>query len=194
MRDDRQLALVCKALLERVRLGDLWAADGPTATAVGILERGGGPMSSGEVLMLRLAFDLWNGEGHLELGRALQVLDGGNLRALGSLLLVLAEGDNDAIDVWLLAQENDRAHLHCGVCAEKLVHMCRLPALLWWHMAEYLDCASIPGSKPGDVEPRQLVDVFVCGECLVRSPEWAQGRIPPIPVRTITFVSGEALS
>jgi hypothetical protein len=51
------------------------------------LEQDGGPLSSGEILLLRVAFDLWNGGGGAKVGELLATLDGRNLRAVALALL-----------------------------------------------------------------------------------------------------------
>lgn len=99
-RDDRQAARTAKALLTRVRLGRLFTEEGPTREACDLLEKGGGPMSHGEAIFLSIAFDLWNGMGHCDLGDAIGVLDSGNLVALGSLLVAVA-GGAAAVDRWI---------------------------------------------------------------------------------------------
>lgn len=65
-------------------------------------------MAPGEWLMIRAAWDVWNGRGRMRLGEALQTLDGRNLHALGALLAALADGVV-AIDAWLLAYALPRA-------------------------------------------------------------------------------------
>ena len=45
---DEQLARVCRAFCSRARLAELWTSEGPTAQAMSLLDRDGGPLSSGE--------------------------------------------------------------------------------------------------------------------------------------------------
>lgn len=99
-RDDRQLASVCQALCGLVRLPTLWTATGPTDRAEELLKQGGGTLSHGEKVMLFIAWALWNGQGGLTFGEAIKTLDGGNLKAVGELLVALGEGSS-AIDGWL---------------------------------------------------------------------------------------------
>lgn len=98
MRDDRQTALVCRALCSRVGLHDAWTIDGPSPAALAVLE-GRSPLSSGQQVVVLVGFALWNGEGGLTLVRLLDVLDGDNLRALADLLVALHNAD--AVDAWL---------------------------------------------------------------------------------------------
>jgi hypothetical protein len=106
-RDDRQTARVCRVLLGGVRLARLWTDAGPTDEALELLKAGGGPLSSGEALVIRVAFDFWNGQGEASLARLLEVLDPGRLEALGSLLVALARGAG-AVDAWLELAEAAR--------------------------------------------------------------------------------------
>jgi hypothetical protein len=66
-RDDEQLSRACRALLASVRHAELWTRSGPTPEAMALLERDGGPLSSGERIVLLAAFAFWNGSGRLEL-------------------------------------------------------------------------------------------------------------------------------
>jgi hypothetical protein len=100
---DRQVALAARALLGRMRMGRLFTESGPTKEACDLLEAGGGTLSSGEGIYLQAAFDLWNGNGHCDLGRAVAVLDSGHLAALGRLLVAIARGPA-AVDGWIAEQ------------------------------------------------------------------------------------------
>ncbi len=84
---ERQQCEVIRVLLERVRLAHLWTPAGPTKEACSLIERGGGPLSHGEALMLRVAFDIWNGGGKTQLDELLCTLDEGNLRAVTDAML-----------------------------------------------------------------------------------------------------------
>ena len=59
-RSDAQLARACRALCSRAGLGRLWTATGPTDEAIEIFEANGGPLSSGERVMLLAAWAFWN--------------------------------------------------------------------------------------------------------------------------------------
>jgi ABC-type transport system involved in cytochrome bd biosynthesis fused ATPase/permease subunit len=98
-KDDQQASLCCRALLRRVRLEHLWEEDGPTKRAVEMIEQGS-PLSSGEDLMLRIAFDLWNARGNATVGRVCAVLDDDHTEAVCSLLIARARG-GQAIVNWL---------------------------------------------------------------------------------------------
>jgi hypothetical protein len=95
----QQCEAIC-ALLARVHLGHLWTATGPTEEACRLLEAKGGYLSHGQALMLQVGFDIWNGCGHATVGDLIGVLDGGNLLAVGSLLVELSNPSPD-IDSWL---------------------------------------------------------------------------------------------
>jgi hypothetical protein len=98
-RSDDQLAAVCEILCARAGLGSLWTAAGPTERAVELVESNGGPLSSGERVMLLAAWAFWNGRGDLVLADVAHRLDSGNLAAVGSLLVALAQGEHE-IDEW----------------------------------------------------------------------------------------------
>lgn len=110
-RDDTQRGLVCAILAARLPGGsERWFAPDklgilrPTDEAWDAIENGA-PMSSGELLMLRAAIDVWNGAGGLVLGRALDTLDSRYLGLLGSFLVAYARGPH-AIGAWVA--ENTR--------------------------------------------------------------------------------------
>ena len=100
-RDDAQRLRVARALLERVDLAHYFNEYGPTDFALSQLATA--PLSSGELTLLRAAFDVWNGHGQLVFGR-LMALDAPSLRAIGSLLVALGTS-SDAIDAWLATEE-----------------------------------------------------------------------------------------
>jgi hypothetical protein len=60
-RDDPQLALACRTLLASVRLERLWTDQGLTAEVTELLKADGGPLSSGERVMLLAAWAFWTG-------------------------------------------------------------------------------------------------------------------------------------
>jgi len=78
---------VIHELLKRVRLEHLWTPTGPTSVACRLLEAGGGPLSHGEAVMLRVAFDIWDGHGKAEVGELLATLDERNLHAVTEAIL-----------------------------------------------------------------------------------------------------------
>jgi hypothetical protein len=79
---EKQQCEAIRALLGRVRLERLWTDKGPTGDACRLLQDGGGPMSHGEIVMLRVAFDLWNGHGKATVDELISVLDDDKLRAV----------------------------------------------------------------------------------------------------------------
>lgn len=100
-RDDRQRARACSALLATVRLGRLWTLDGPTDEALRLLEANGGPLSSGERVVVLSAFALWNGSGGLTLAEILDVLDPARAEALCTLVVAVQRG---TVEEWLEAK------------------------------------------------------------------------------------------
>lgn len=97
-RNDTQRNNVCITLLRSLHLDRYWTDHGPSPDALDLLAADGGPLSSGERIWLFVVFDVWNGEAHTRLDRVLYSLDNTRLRALGSLLLAMANGQ---IDGWL---------------------------------------------------------------------------------------------
>lgn len=85
-KDERTACQAIRRMLAGTHLQHLWTEDGPTPDACDLLDAGGGPLSHGQQVMLRAAFDLWNGQGNATLGDLVNVLDTKNLRAvLGAL-------------------------------------------------------------------------------------------------------------
>lgn len=80
-------AAVQRLLAAHHGLTGLWTATGPTDFAVELLEAGGGYLSSGERLLLRAAFDLWNGHGKVTVDELLSTLDAPTLRAVCAAML-----------------------------------------------------------------------------------------------------------
>jgi hypothetical protein len=102
-KSDAQACQAIKKLLDESglpALRGLWTDAGPTDAAVSLIDRGGGPMSSGEVAMLRAAFDFWNGRGGLKLDTIIDVLDVSRAEAVCSLALALKRGSH-AVDEWI---------------------------------------------------------------------------------------------
>jgi hypothetical protein len=107
-RTEAQRACVCTALCDVARLDEMWTVSGPTERAIALLESDGGPLSSGERIVLLSAWQLWSGEGKVTLGDVAYRLDGRNLRAIGTLLVAVA-GGGAAIDAWLAGVERELA-------------------------------------------------------------------------------------
>lgn len=106
-RDDRQLASACRALLATARLERLWTLDGPTAEASELLEANGGPLSSGERVMLLAAWSFWNGSGGVTLAEVLERLDSEPTEAL-CFLVMAAKYGADAVDDWIAEHARTR--------------------------------------------------------------------------------------
>jgi len=83
----------------------MWTSTGPTAEAIALLEAGGGPLSSGERVVLFAAWAFWNGTGNATLTDVVYRLDAPNLRGIATLILALAQGGH-AIDQWIATCEN----------------------------------------------------------------------------------------
>ena len=110
---DEQFARVCRAICSRARLAELWTSEGPTAQASALLEHDGGPLSSGERMVLLVAWSIWNGSGHVTIGDVLHQLDSISLAMLGKLMLAAAQGSG-AIEAWIVEAEEltRRRHGH----------------------------------------------------------------------------------
>lgn len=105
-KSDAQACEAITELLRSVRLERLWTPTGPTQEAVDWIDADGGPLSSGEMLMLRVAFDFWNGQGHADFGRMLHVFDDTRFQRVCELATALAQGE---VDQWLRARAAIRA-------------------------------------------------------------------------------------
>ena len=100
-RSEKQQCEAIRTMLRSLRLDYLWTEKGPTKQACDWLENGS-PLSHGEDVLLRCAFDFWNSMGKVELGRdLLGVLDGPRLQMVLTLAMALNEG-GEAVDRWLL--------------------------------------------------------------------------------------------
>jgi hypothetical protein len=86
-RADKQLARACCALLATVHLERLWTEDGPTPEASELLEADGGPLSSGERIVLLAAWTFWNGSGGRRLADILEQFDADPMEALCFLVM-----------------------------------------------------------------------------------------------------------
>lgn len=105
-RSDEQLARACRVLCDQVGLGGLWTPSGPTAHAVDLLEAGGGPLSSGERIVMMTAWAVWNSDGNARVADVIHRLDDRNLSAIGSLMIAVSHGGH-AIDEWLAKMEGE---------------------------------------------------------------------------------------
>jgi hypothetical protein len=110
-RDDKQRALACAILCNRVRpdKGPLFQVEPypePTPLALQIFDGVEGASTS-ERLMVRAAFDFWNGSGDVTVGEALAVLDGDHIRRLTELMVAVVS--SSAIDAWCAKWVGTRA-------------------------------------------------------------------------------------
>lgn len=104
----RQQGTVCAVLTQRLRGGPFWSAKGdaeyvprPTKAARTALKSG---MSTGEILMLRVAWAVWNSgipNAKVDFGAMLDTLDHRNLAMIGNLLVALSAHGSRAIDAWI---------------------------------------------------------------------------------------------
>src|SRR6185437_2739583 len=107
-RNYRQACEVLQTLLESVRLDHLWTSNGPTDAALRYRDANGGPLPSGERIMLLAAFDLWNDTGGLKFAEVPGPLDPQRAQKLLSLLSAMTYG-SDAVDRWLHKEKSVHA-------------------------------------------------------------------------------------
>lgn len=101
-RNDVQKCDAIRVLLGPALARTFWNSKGPTEVACNLVERRGIPLSHRERILLFVAFDLWNGDGHADLGQIVNVLDSEDLRRIGTLLVAIASQHGDrAIDTWI---------------------------------------------------------------------------------------------
>ena len=96
-RDERQRNRVCMKLAATFHHHSWWTEDGPTGPVERVRDGAG---SSSEVLLAQVCFDVYNGRGHADFGRALYVFDETRLQLIASLLVAIGEGA-EAIELWL---------------------------------------------------------------------------------------------
>lgn len=87
-------------LLAGIHAASWWTIDGPTLFAHQALKHCA--LSHGEMVMLRLCWDVWSSEGGVFLTE-LDVLDAGNRRTVLSLFLAVNESA-EHIDMWIDTQ------------------------------------------------------------------------------------------
>jgi len=99
--NDAQQCRAIRALLgshfHGSRLDELWGPTGPTELACTLLEQGGHG-SHGEIVLLRVAFDFWNGRGKAKFSDVIEVLDTERLQLVASLAMAY---NGDAVDEWV---------------------------------------------------------------------------------------------
>ena len=101
---ETQLIRVCQAFCARARLSKLWTDEGPTTEAKHLAECNGGFLSSGERLLLLVAWSIWSACSHVTVGEVFYNLDSTSLAMLGKLMIAGSRGA-DAIDAWLVDAE-----------------------------------------------------------------------------------------
>lgn len=104
-RSDSQLARACRALCRHAGIERMWTPNGPTDEAVALLDAGGGPLSSGERVVLMVAWAFWNSAEQATLADVVYRLDTRNLGAVATLMLAVAHGQH-AIDQWIAAMDS----------------------------------------------------------------------------------------
>lgn len=100
-RDDRQACIAVKTLLDATELPalrGLWTTLGPSKSACELLESGA--LSSGELTLLRVAFDIWNGQGGAKVADLVHKLDSRRLHLVTSLMLAMSAGA-ERVDDWI---------------------------------------------------------------------------------------------
>lgn len=105
-RDDQQKCAAIGVLLSHMNATEWWSPLGPTMGGVDALEL---PLSHGERVLLRVCWDIWNGDGKVKLTE-LDVLDLENTRRVLSLLLAVVE-DSGAVDRWVAANKREPERL-----------------------------------------------------------------------------------
>lgn len=98
---DQQRSLAIRVLLPRT-LQKLWTEHGPTEEAVDYVLHGS-PLSSGEKIMLAVAFDFWNGQGDARFSDVANRLDSRNTHAVASLMIAVVRGSLH-VDEWIETQ------------------------------------------------------------------------------------------
>ena len=106
-RSEAQRARACHALCSMARLERLWTSTGPTPEAIALFEAGGGPLSSGEQVVLFAAWAFWNGDCNATLADVIFRLDPSNLRTIATLMLALGQGGH-AIERWIATCQDRR--------------------------------------------------------------------------------------
>jgi hypothetical protein len=98
-RNEAQQCQAIRILLSSLNLQHLWTEKGPTQRACEWLESS--PLSSGEQVLLRCAFDFWNGEGKVTLYRdLLGTLDSPRLGKVLTLAMAVNSG-SETVDRWI---------------------------------------------------------------------------------------------
>lgn len=108
-RDDKQKCEAIRCLLLPSGIDHLWTETGPTDAALDLLSKAGGYLSGGQSRMLRVAFDVWNGDGRATLSEIIGGLDSRNLQNIALLMLAVdgaTAGDASSIDYWIMRRRD----------------------------------------------------------------------------------------
>lgn len=108
IRDNRQRDEVCRTILAWRGLEDLWHDgasyfEGPRDEAVEefrLIQEGIRRHGFGKSILIRVAFDVWNGSGGSKIQDIMQHLEAHLVQAIGALI-VAASQDPEAVDFWL---------------------------------------------------------------------------------------------
>ena len=116
--NDTERARACRALLVPIRLHHFWDEKGPTKTGLAYKppqiakdcdeDRAAseyGVLSSGERIMVKLAWDLWNSRGGCEFGSILDTLDGTLVATIARFLAAWSMPDHGAMGRFIDEQE-----------------------------------------------------------------------------------------
>ncbi len=98
----RQQAAVCHQLCVEARIPmRMWTIEPPEPTEDAVkVCKGITRLSRHESLMVRAAWDIWNGYGKVEIVELVEVLNSHNLKTVADCLKAIANGP-EAIDRWL---------------------------------------------------------------------------------------------
>lgn len=99
-RDAAQITDVCRALCALAGQHNLWTHSGPTDRAVEWIDAN--PLSTSQRVLFGIAWGIWGGCGHVHFPDLVHHVDGPALKAVGALLMALAE-DDEHLDAWLAA-------------------------------------------------------------------------------------------
>ena len=98
-RNDAQICCALKILLRNIKGGRLWTDTGPSDAAVHA-SLNPVPWSHGEIIMLQVAFDFWNGDGKAKFASVLNKLDYDNTKLVTGLWIACNDGA-EAVDRWI---------------------------------------------------------------------------------------------
>lgn len=106
---ERQRARACRALLRTIEMDHLWTVEGPTDEAIELFDNDFGPHSSGEKIIMSVAWDLWGThrrKGGTPFDEIMYRLDGDRLNVVATFLAAYNAGEL-AIDDWIAEQGNE---------------------------------------------------------------------------------------